>query len=201
MIYLTNTEVFGIDAAMRGMRNPMNSWANGDTANGEIGPKDMTLARKLAASGPDHGKFMRMITVYVDIRAPMYWWKEFDTYKVGTVANSCSTMHRLTAREFRASDFSTDESTKITELQIAQFCELLNRMRDEYVKTKNKLVWRSMVQLLPMSYMQTRTVMLNYEVLRRIYVSRKNHKLSEWHTFRKWAEQLPYFMEISGLGE
>lgn len=212
MIKFENTEVMGWEHAIRGMRNPMNSWEKSDSrlkgpskvpcsnctclrcddAHYEIGPNDLDLMRRLAAGGPVHAKYRRMITVYVDITAPLYWWKEFDTYKVGTVANSCSTMHKIHAKEFTLEDFSCEHL--IDELEdtdgysyYSPKCILeeyviptLNVCRERYLETKDKKYWWQMIQLLPSSYNQKRTVMLNYEVLANIYKSRKNHKLDEW---------------------
>ena len=251
MIKIENTEVFGWEAAIRGMRNPLNSWAKMDSwhcdaddcphvmygtepakecDNGEcgfcVGQNDLGLMKKLATAGSDHGKFLRLINVTCDITAPLYWWKEFDTYKVGTVANSCSTMHKIHAKEFTLEDFShehlihdwkdaeelvsyngeyTDTSKEVLEYII----EALNHFRDLYLKAKVKPMkeeakraalmkryWWQMIQLLPSSYNQKRTVQLNYQVLKSMYHARKNHKLDEWHDFCAWCESLPYFMEL-----
>lgn len=272
MLKIENTEVVGWEAVIRGMRNPLNSWQMSDSIfvedgeyhdicgnsgpyNGtvsdtetffEIGPKDYDLMTSLCNAGTDHRKFMRMITVYLDITAPLYWWKEFDTYKVGTVANSCSTMHKIADKEFTLEDFSCehlmsfnnsnyweedsdnacfiDPSKKevivpmslisnyiIPMLNIAR--EKYNEMRQmtteinlteterNYAVTQQKLFWWQMIQLLPSSYNQKRTVMLNYEVLANIYKSRKDHKLDEWHTFCDWIESLPYSGLITGNKE
>ena len=250
MIKFENAEVVGWEHAIRGMRNPMNSWEKSDSDyrpilckrcdncmsyqlehwedcekcevemetsshNGfMIGPNDHDLIMRLRNAGTDHRKFMRMITVYVDITAPLYWWKEFDTYKVGTVANSCSTMHKIHAKEFTIEDFSHEHLTCETDgrwvnadgtvslcsswdfCQIT--CNVLNHYRELYLKTKDKKYWWQMIQLLPTSYNQKRTVMLNYEVLANIYKSRKNHKLDEWHDFCDWIESLPYSEIITG---
>ena len=253
MIKLENTEVIGWDHAIRGMRNPMNSWDKSDSefirdpdygCSGNcpcedidghcdccfIGANDLDLMKRLRNSGTDHRKFMRMITVYADITAPLYWWKEFDTYKVGTVANSCSTMHKIAAKEFTQEDFSYEHLDDIWEYEpevrdMAPTIELethtdkitnyvlgpdnilnltikmLNRCRDLYLKTKEKTYWWQMIQLLPSSYNQKRTVMLNYEVLANIYKSRKNHKLDEWKDFCKWIEGLPYSELITAAVE
>lgn len=212
MIKLENTLVSGWDAAIRGMRNPLNSWAKSDSAviDGHdffVGDNDMKLMRKLSAAGSDHRKFMRFITVTVDITAPLYWWKEFDTYKVGTVANSCSTMHKIHAKPIDLSDFSIDDFYIEDEgLDLSDYfknvvadCESLRR---KYIETKDKKkYWRGLIQLLPESYNQKRTVMLNYEVLRNMYNARKAHKLDEWHTFCTWVEALPHFELITGTGE
>ena len=232
MLKVENVEVLGWGHAIRGMRNPKNSWAKSDSGpecpygkekccgecqqNFCIGPNDKQLMMALRNAGTDHRKFMRMITVYLDITAPLYWWKEFDTYKVGTVANSCSTMHKIAAKEFTLEDFSCEhlcddelELLKeiITRLNmnrivfIAKDDKRVDRysvMSDEcYAKYKKKLWWQ-MIQLLPSSYNQKRTVMLNYEVLANMYKSRRNHKLDEWHTFCDWIESLPYSELITG---
>lgn len=229
MIKFENTEVVGWESAIRGMRNPMNSWEKSDSGycfkygpahcldcayvdNGcnaseadintryIIGNNDLNLMTRLRNAGTDHRKFMRMITVYVDITAPLYWWKEFDTYKVGTVANSCSTMHKIHAKEFTLDDFSNEHllgkavqynghvPTSVLECTIGA----LNEFRELYLETKDKKYWWQMIQLLPSSYNQRRTVMLNYEVLANIYKSRKNHKLDEWRMFCDWILTLPY---------
>lgn len=206
MIKIEYTEVSGWDAAIRGMRNPMNSWEKGDslvsseTSSFIIGPNDLALMKKLAKAGTDHRKFMRMITVYCDITAPLYWWKEFDTYKVGTVANSCSTMHKIQAKRFRVDDFSHDYIWEDVDNKIVMSDDgilihtvaVLNELRELYLKTKDKRYWYKMIQLLPSSYNQKRTVMMNYEVLANIYPSRKNHKLDEWHDFCDWIKTLSY---------
>lgn len=227
MIKLENTEVMGWKAAIRGMRNPLNSWDKSDSGTkcpygeegccGEcqqnfcIGPNDFDLMKRLRNAGTDHRKFMRMIAVYMDITAPLYWWKEFDTYKVGTVANSCSTMHKISDKEFTLEDFSHEKlinslSMEIQEQHIAWSpmqvllitIECLNSYRELYLQTKDKKYWWQMIQLLPSSYNQKRTVMLNYEVLANIYKSRRNHKLDEWHTFCNWIKSLPYSGLITG---
>ncbi len=235
MIKLENTEVMGWEAAIRGMRNPMNSWDKSDsgwTTDGvgnndilvdtdyegyyelKVGPNDRDLMKRLRNAGTDHRKFMRMITVYADIIAPLYWWKEFDTYKVGTVANSCSTMHKIAAKEFTFDDFSheklinsmcmeiQEQHIRLSPIQtLATTIECLNAYRDLYLQTKDKKYWWQMIQLLPSSYNQRRTVMLNYEVLANMYKSRKNHKLDEWHTFCDWIKTLPYSELITGKEE
>lgn len=187
-------DVQGLDNAIYAMRNPLNSWSKSDSeiVGGEykLGEQDHKLALKLIKSGSDHAKFLRMIQVWVDITAPLYWWKEFDTYKVGTVANSCSTMHTLHKRPLTVSDFSIDESCEGTREIMEHTVKLLNCYRLQYVEDKDKEAWRSLIQLLPNSYNQTRTVNLNYAVLRNIYKARKGHKLSEWQTFRTWCEGL-----------
>lgn len=226
MIKIEKTETFGWEDAIRGMRNPLNSWDKSDSYPAvdcgkfgkieregtckkedrdctgfecyEIGPNDLKLMKNLAKAGTDNRKFMRMIIVYFDITAPLYWWKEFDTYKVGTVANSCSTMHKLAEKEFTLDDFSCEhlEPEMITVLNEVIFA--LNTARKWYVSYKNKTDWWQMIQLLPSSYNQKRTVMLNYEVLANIYKSRKNHKLDEWNEFCCWIESLPYSELITG---
>ena len=241
MLKIENFEVLGWEHAIRGMRNPMNSWGKSDsrwepqfdTVQGPVagefvvGPNDYALMKNLRNAGADHRKFMRMITVYLDITGPLYWWKEFDTYRVGVEKNSCSTMHKIHAKEFTPEDFSyehlddiwgyepevrdmaptidfetrTDTITNyvlgpddILNLTI----KMLNRCRELYLKTGEKTYWWQMIQLLPTSYNQKRTVMLNYEVLANIYKSRRNHKLDEWHTFCDWIEELPYSELITG---
>ncbi len=207
MIKIENYEVVGWEHAIRGMRNPLNSWDKSDsyathienvdtlnTAEFEyfVGDNDLDLMRRLANAGTDHAKYRRMITVYADVVAPLYWWKEFDTYKVGTVANSCSTMHKIHDKEFELEDFSW-EHLGYEEIDIlASVVFSLNWNRDKYLETKNKTYWWQMIQLLPSSYNQRRTVQLNYEVLANMYHSRRNHKLDEWREFCKWVESLPY---------
>lgn len=240
MLKIENTEVMGWEAAIRGMRNPKNSWEKSDSGwdahipplelrnqvdwkrwaehykvvqdNGEhtydIGPDDRDLMTRLRNAGTDHRKFMRMITVYLDITAPLYWWKEFDTYKVGTVANSCSTMHKIADKEFTLEDFSIEHLVCIGDFKY--IVDILNCWRSRYIQCDNdpaileclgmtkKEIWWQMIQLLPSSYNQRRTVMLNYEVLANVYKSRRNHKLDEWHTFCDWIESLPYSELITG---
>ena len=217
MIKFENTETLGWDNAIRGMRNPLNSWEKSDsywecTDYGpeeerdfyeyKIGPNDHNLMKHLRNAGTDHRKFMRMITVYVDITAPLYWWKEFDTYKVGTVANSCSTMHKISAKEFTLDDFSHEhlQSDSLAVLENVIYTLNLHRTWFNEKRLDNpKIDWWQMIQLLPSSYNQKRTVMLNYEVLANIYKSRKNHKLDEWSVgFMKWIESLPYSELITG---
>lgn len=232
MLKIENVDVMGWEAAIRGMRNPMNSWDKSDSgfcdvigdnfgniitpANYRVGQKDYDLMKRLRNAGTDHRKFMRMITVYVDITAPLYWWKEFDTYKVGTVANSCSTMHKIADREFTLEDFSREhlyaeddisgmyysqtaeeEFTSTDVLKV--IIEALNNYRTMFLETKDKSYWWQMIQLLPSSYNQRRTVMLNYEVLANMYKSRKNHKLDEWHILCEWTKGLPYSELITGI--
>lgn len=253
MLKIENTEVIGWEHAIRGMRNPKNSWVKSDSGvcatHGPahcadcvytdchaddveigtkyiLGPNDLNLMTTLRNAGTDHRKFMRMITVYLDITAPLYWWKEFDTYKVGTVANSCSTMHKIADKEFTLADFSCEhldrepyhrnwiESVIVDEditsphkVWMTPFdilrctIQMLNAYRENYLETKDKQDWWQMIQLLPSSYNQRRTVMLNYEVLANIYKSRRNHKLDEWHTFCDWIESLPYSELITGKEE
>lgn len=218
MIKIDRTNTYGWEAAVRGMRNPMNSWDKSDShycwepqypgggcfgceLNSDhncrvdkymVGAADLDLMKRLIKSGTDHSKFLRMIGVTCDLTAPLYWWKEYDTYKVGTVANSCSTMHKIHANKFERSDFSTDHliprMKEVLDVTIAN----LNACRGNYLETNDKQWWWQMIQLLPTSYNQKRTVQLNYAVLRNIYHSRKNHKLDEWHTFCHWIEGLPY---------
>jgi hypothetical protein len=247
MLKIEHTEVVGWEHAIRGMRNPMNSWEKSDSQtctncngclpgqecerykNGTfIGPNDLDLMTRLRNAGTDHRKFMRMITVYFDITAPLYFWKEFDTYKVGTVANSCSTMHKIAAKEFTLEDFSHEHLKSFDwDLSMNNSVDLcidesglhdgsvlyspfgilnltiksLNTCRKKYLETKDKKYWWQMIQLLPSSYNQKRTVMLNYEVLANMYKSRRNHKLDEWHTFCDWIESLPYSELITGKGD
>lgn len=232
MIKLENTEVMGWEAAIRGMRNPMNSWEKSDSgwdasiyhcdkdyvtvmsedfSDYEVGPNDRDLMKRLRNAGTDHRKFMRMITVYVDITAPLYWWKEFDTYKVGTVANSCSTMHKIADKEFTLKDFSHEHLTTLPLKALKNTIDTINNCRNGYLAMKNrptkelkkrredlKEIWWQMIQLLPSSYNQRRTVMLNYEVLANMYKSRKNHKLDEWRKFCLWIRTLPYSQLITG---
>ena len=231
MISFENIEVMGWEAAIRGMRNPMNSHEKSDsfymppinvTASDDIskdqypkyseswtyiGPNDLDLMTLLRSAGTDHRKFMRMITVYMDITAPLYWWKEYDTYKVGTVANSCSTMHKIHAKEFTLNDFSYEHLLGYDDLNwgdtiplavLGSVINALNVYRQKYLKTKDKKYWWQMIQLLPSSYNQRRTVMLNYEVLANMYDSRKNHKLDEWVGFCKLVTTLPYSELITG---
>jgi hypothetical protein len=249
MLKIENTEVIGWEHAIRGMRNPKNSWEKTDSYPAvdcgkcgkieregickkedrdctgfecfEVGPNDLKLMTTLRNAGTDHRKFMRMITVYLDITAPLYWWKEFDTYKVGTVANSCSTMHKIHAREFTVDDFSHEHLLSMANNDagdalflndannirvdgddlLGLIINVLNYYRGRYIKTKDKRYWWQMIQLLPSSYNQKRTVMLNYEVLANIYKSRRHHKLDEWHTLCDWIESLPYSDLITGKEE
>lgn len=213
MIRINHTDVYGFDAALRGARNPMNSWDLSDsywddrdevtTEDGTtyinriqtdyvIGPRDRKLLSSLAQAGPDHGKFLRMITVTADILAPWYWWKEYSTYKIGTVANSCSTMHKLTFKPFEVSDFSVDQSDEINKSRMELLVSWLNEYRDLYIESGEKRYWWDIIQMLPSSYNQLRTVHVNYAVLKAMYHARKNHKLQEWHDFCAWVETLPY---------
>jgi hypothetical protein len=202
MLHVERSEVFNFEGAIRGMRNPLNSWDMSDSKweDGRyvVGEKDYNLMTRLCKAGSDHRKFMRQIMVSLDITAPFYWWKEFDTYKVGTVANSCSTMHKLTYKKFELSDFSHEKlKSRMGESFESLDClimliDFLNERRDEYLKTNAKSVWDEIIQLLPTSYNQKRTVTLNYEVLRNIYHARENHKLAEWHVLCDWIKTLPY---------
>lgn len=265
MLKIENTKVYGFEEAIRGMRNPLNSWQKSDSwfssfggqnyhkITGEccdmfdlfdldeliqdhiLGPNDKDLMRRLASAGKDHAKYRRMIVVYADLIAPLYWWKEYDTYKVGTVANSCSTMHKIQAKEFTLEDFSHEHLLSADDIDrdpdsgaipdamkldniptlaavlvdgseayytpygfLAMTCDVLNHFRELYLETKDKRYWWQMIQLLPSSYNQRRTVMLNYEVLANIYQARKAHKLDEWHTFCDWVEGLPESWIITG---
>jgi hypothetical protein len=207
MIKIEKTEVFGWEASIRGLRNPLNSWDKSDTRfNWEIGKtvigeNDLSLMKRLSEAGSDHSKFLRMINVTCDITAPLYWWKEYDTYKVGTVANSCSTMHKLHAKEFTLADFSWEHLNNRSIELLETVIDELNYNREVYLETKDKSYWYNMIQLLPTSYEQKRTVQLNYQVLKNIYFARRNHKLDEWHTFCDWIEKLPYFKEICNGGK
>ena len=203
MIQIENTEVTGLKASIRGMRNPMNSWAQSDSHYAEypdddvycVGEKDLDLMNRLVSAGTDHSKFMRMIMVSSDITAPLYWWKEYDTYKVGTVANSCSTMHKIAAKRFELDDFSHDKMHDSTMNILEIVVNNLNYARDMYLNADpehKKSYWWQMIQLLPSSYNQKRTIMLNYAVLRNIYHARRNHKLDEWYRLCEWIEELPY---------
>ena len=211
MIKLEKTEVVGWEAAIRGMRNPMNSWDKSDSRYSclcmddkrdcpvepyIVGPNDLELMMKLRNAGTDHRKFMRMLVVYVDITAPLYWWKEFDTYKVGTVANSTSTMHKIHSKTFELKDFSTDHMNPETLEFMNKNLEFLEDLRIKFVETKDKDYWYSIIQLLPESYNQMRTCTFSYENAVAMYNSRKNHKLDEWHTFCDWVLELPYFKEL-----
>ena len=215
MIKIENTETGMWETALRGMRNPKNSWGKSDSyfTDGKIkiGKNDLKLARSLATAGTDHGKFLRFITVGCDITAPLYWWKEYDTYKVGTVANSCSTMHKIADKEFTLDDFSYEHLIVEDDVNhidmvgwLQKQIDILNEWRLTYLDTKDsdvsaesaKKYWWQMIQLLPSSYNQKRTVLLNYAVLRNMYHARKDHKLDEWHDFCAWVETLPYAKEL-----
>lgn len=208
MLKVENTDIYGWEAAIRGMRNPKNSWDKSDSSYGitedcraetlsnwvQLGGNDLKLMKTLARAGNDHGKFLRMINVTCDITAPLYWWKEFDTYKVGTVANSCSTMHKIAAKPFELDDFSHEHLYNTEPLEYIIKC--LNQQRYFYLDEKNKAHWWQMIQLLPSSYNQKRTVQFNYQVLKSMYFARKDHKLDCWHTLCDWMLTLPYFNEI-----
>ena len=220
MIRIEKTDVFGWESAIRGMRNPMNSWDKSDSyfANHTdvdgmkykqldvndgvttnwmtLGENDLALMKKLVNAGSDHSKFMRMINVTCDITAPLYWWKEFDTYKVGTVANSCSTMHKIHAKEFTLADFSWEHLGNRALCTLERVIDDMNYYRARFIETKDKANWINMIQLLPSSYNQMRTVTMNYENLINIYYARKTHKLAEWHTLCDWISELPYASEI-----
>lgn len=203
MLKTERVSVMNLENAMRGARNPMNSWARSDSARDEsgawaLGPSDLDLALRLCASGSDHRKFIRQIFVSMDITAPMYWWKEFDTYKVGTVANSTSTMHKLHSRPFALSDFSTDHLTPESLEQFKGYMAYLETVRLRYMERKDKAYWYDLIQLLPSSYDQMRTITMNYEVLSNIYYARRNHKLDEWHTLCNAILELPYARELLG---
>ena len=197
MIKIEIQDICGVVPAMHGMRNPLNSWEKNDTSFSDgvihVGVNDMTLAEKLSKSGPSHRKYLRMINLYVDITAPLYWWKEFDTYKVGTVANSCSTMHKIQAKRFEESDFSLEHLTPENQTTMSWLIDLLENIRQQFLLSKDKKYWWQMIQMLPSSYNQKRTVMINYETLANIYHTRKNHKLDEWHTMCDFIETLPLF--------
>ena len=224
MIKIENTEVMGWEHAIRGMRNPLNSWDKMDSHDCPchdgldcdcpmvegiqepsieckealeksafcVGENDYDLMMRLAKAGPEHAKYRRMIVVYADVTAPRYWWNEYDTYKVGTVANSCSTMHKIADKKFTPEDFSTEHLVGKSFAALKNTLDVMNLEREHYLATKDKDCWWQMIQLLPQSYNQKRTLMLNYEVLANIYRQRKGHKLDEWRDFCKWIEQLPY---------
>ena len=213
MLKIENVEVFGFESAIRGMRNPMNSWDKSDSCfnkrdseaqfYSDVGENDLALMQSLVKAGTDHSKFMRMINVTLDITAPLYWWTEYDTYKVGTVRNSCSKMHKIHEKEFTLDDFSIDDfyfeddecGMYLSDMfkNVVADCEFL---RKKFVETGDKKYWRGLIQLLPESYNQRATVQLNYAVLRNMYHSRKNHKLDCWRTFCEWVETLPYAEEL-----
>lgn len=198
MLKIENCTTYGWEAAIRGMRNPLNSWDKSDShfewevGTLIIGENDLALMRKLAKAGSSHAKYRRMITVTLDITAPLYWWKEFDTYKVGTVANSCSTMHKIHDKDFSFDDFSCECLTHPSRKILGEVIDLMNYYRAEFVTSGDKKDWLQMIQLLPTSYNQKRTVQLNYEVLVGMYRDRKNHKLAEWHTLCDWIKGLPH---------
>ena len=201
MLKCERTSVMNIENAIRGARNPMNSWDRADSyydeeGNYQLGPNDMNLARRLRLAGSDHRKFIRQIFVSVDITAPLYWWKEYDTYKVATVANSTSTMHKIHSKEFSVEDFSHDHLTEEGLESLKRTVEDLERIRLRFLEKKNKEDWYTIIQLLPSSYQQMRTCTMNYESLINMYFSRKNHKLEEWHTFCDWIQTLPYAKEL-----
>jgi hypothetical protein len=201
MLNVKNMSVMNFENALRGARNPMNSWGKSDSYYDSkglfvIGENDLTLAKKLCKAGSDHRKFLRQIFISVDITAPLYWWKEFDTYKIGTVANSTSTMHKIHSQEFTLDHFSCDQMTEKTKEQMILLIKYLEDLRTKYLETKDKQYWYDIIQLLPSSYNQLRTCTFNYETMINIYHSRKNHKLQEWHTFCQWIETLPYAKEL-----
>ena len=206
MIKITNISVMNFENAMRGARNPMNSWARMDSyydedGNFVLGENDLSLAARLAKAGSDHRKFVRQIIVSLDISAPFYWWKEFDTYKVGTVANSCSTMHKIQAKEFTRSDFSCEHMSEEGLAVLDSVIAFMERERLAFIETKDKAHWHNMIQMLPTSYNQLRTVTMNYEVLINIYKARRYHKLDEWKIFCAEIEKLPYAKELIMLRE
>ena len=201
MLQIDKTSVMNFENAIRGARNPMNSWARMDSyydekGNYVLGENDLSLAMRLAKAGSDHRKYLRMIFVSVDVTAPLYWWKEYDTYKVATVANSTSTMHKIHSKPFSMDDFSVDHLTPSSYAFMETVVQKLEEVRLEYIETKSKESWYDMIQLLPSSYNQTRTCTFNYETLINIYRARKAHKLQEWHTFCDWIETLPYAKEL-----
>ena len=205
MLTIDKTSVMNLENAIRGARNPMNSWEKIDSYYDEtgeyvLGPNDLGLAMRLCKAGSDHRKFMRQIFVSLDITAPLYWWKEFDTYKVATVANSTSTMHKIHSKPFDESDFSTDQLTEEARVAFANIIDYLEKLRLLYNETQDKNYWYSMIQMLPSGFNQMRTCTLNYETIRNIYHARKNHKLAEWHVFCAWVKTLPYSKELI-LGE
>ncbi len=206
MLSVKNSSVMNLENAMRGARNPLNSWARSDSfydeeGNYVLGPNDLSLAKRLAHAGSDHRKYLRQVFVSIDITAPLYWWKEFDTYKVATVANSTSTMHKITSKAFSRDDFSHDHMNEQALECLDHVIEVLEDLRQQYLKTKDKTIWYSIIQLLPTNYHQMRTCTMNYETLINIYHARKNHKLQEWHTLCDWIESLPYAKELILLEE
>ena len=210
MIKIEHVETAGWEAAIRGMRNPMNSWAKSDSEFGtdfrpdgtheycEMGPNDKNLAMRLRNAGDEHRKFMRMICIWCDITAPLYWWKQFDTYKVGTVADSCSTMHKIHAKEFTVEDFSCEDITEEGYDLLDHAINVLNTSREKYLETKDVECWNTMIKTLPDSYMQKRTIMINYEVATKQYKQRRHHKLSEWHDWCDFLKTLPASELITG---
>ncbi|MBQ9084194.1 MAG: hypothetical protein IJY24_00905 [Clostridia bacterium] len=206
MLKVERISVMNMENAIRGARNPMTSWAKMDSyydeeGNYVLGENDLSLARRLAVAGSDHRKFLRQIMVSMDITAPLYWWKEFDTYKVGTVANSTSTMHKIQAKEFTREDFSCDRLTEDALAVLDSVISFLEGERVKFIETKDKAYWHNMIQLLPSSYNQMRTVTLNYEVLINIYYARRTHKLAEWHTLCDAIMALPYAAELIAIKE
>lgn len=201
MIRFEKTSVMNFENAMRGARNPLASWGKSDSFTAEdgnfhFGPNDLDLAKRLVRAGSDHRKFIRQIFVSVDITAPIYWWKEYDTYKVGTVANSTSTMHKIHSKVFEIDDFSHDHLTEYAKESLKRTVDDLEKLRLEFLESKDKETWYSLIQLLPESYHQMRTCSFNYENVYNMYESRKAHKLEEWHEFCRWVEKLPYFCEM-----
>lgn len=206
MIKIECVDIFGWEATVRGMRNPMNSWGKSDSFWSDgfyiMGPDDLGLATKLANAGHDHGKFLRMLHVQMDITAPLYWWKQADTYKVGVTTNSCSTMHKIHAKEFTLDDFSCEHLyDDVINSPFKAIVDCLNFFRGLYLQHEDKEDWWQMIQLLPSSYNQKRTWDGNYAVLRAMYHARKNHKLDEWQEFCRWVEDLPYAKELIVGGE
>ena len=200
MLKIEHTQVDGFEATIRGMRNPMNSWEKSDSpmaCESLVGEADLNLMQRLVRGGPDHAKFLRMIIVTCDITAPLYWWKEFDTYKIGTVANSCSTMHKIAAKRFERDDFSHEHLMDSGNYILNSTIDMLNEYRAQYLGIKDKKYWWQMIQLLPSSYNQKRTVQMNYQVLHAMD-SRKGHKLDEWHQLLEWRNKLPYYTDIFG---
>ena len=201
MLKVERSGIMNLENAIRGARNPMNSWNRMDSSYNRdgayiLGPNDLDLARRLRLAGSDHRKFLRQVFVSADITAPLYWWKEFDTYKIGTVANSTSTMHKIHSKTFELADFSHDHMTQNSLDRFQAFVAYLEEIRLKYIETKDKSHWYDLIQLLPSSYNQMRTVSLNYEVLINIYFARKSHKLAEWHDLCAWIESLPYAAEL-----
>lgn len=201
MIKLENTSVMNLENALRGARNPMASWERSDSFWDEnhnyiLGPNDLSLARRLCTAGPDHRKFIRQIFLSVDITAPLYWWKEFDTYKVGTVANSTSTMHKIHSKPFALEDFSTDKMNETALKAMNEIITVLENLRKAFIENKDKQLWYSIIQLLPSSYNQKRTCSMNYENLINMYYARRGHKLDEWRDYCSWIETLPYAQDM-----